>query len=272
MRRSTRLVMPLWGVVLFLGTCGSGCDTLGDGGPSVEHDLRFQVVEDWGDSEKPVDPALFLKMETADTLRCVNFRIQHTLERRGSQLIVRVLDVELPTSVCLTALGPAKARRRLSIEPGTYTLTLVNGSGQDAYEVSVTEHRVTVEPSEGEWTAPSDTLFRRYPRRSFGYYCGTTDDTKGICDQFRSRLQGLSLTSIDVPDRGHWPYRRQVEGHHYNAPVRFYRYPDSETWNLVKDRFRTFARRRVQGTEGVGLRIVNWRADIVRSWIAEDGE
>jgi hypothetical protein len=244
----------------------------GDAGASVEHNLRFQVVEDWENSGKPVDPALFLKMETADTLRCINFRIQHTFERRGSQLVVRVLDVELPTSICLTALGPAKARRRLSIEPGTYTLTLVNGSVQDTYEVSVTERRVEIEPSEGEWTAPSDTLLWRYPRRSFGYYCGTTDDTKEICDQFRSRLQDLPLTPIDIPDRGHWPYQRRVEGHPYNAPVRFYRYPDSETWNLVKDRFRAFARRHVQGMEGVGLRIVNWRADIVRSWIVDDEE
>jgi len=228
------------------------------------------VAEDYGDREGPEDPTLFLKMETADTLRCMNFRVQHTLDREGKEIVVRVLSVEIPNGMCLTALGPARVRRRLSLDDGSYTLALINGSVRDAYEVSVTDRRVEIEPEKGGWTAPFDTLFWRYPRRSFGYYCGTTNDTKEICDQFRSRLQDLPLTSIDIPDRGHWPYRRRVEGHLYNAPVRFYRYPDSETWTLVKDRFRTFARRHVQGTEGVGLRVVNWRADIVRSWIVED--
>lgn len=251
----------------------AGCEIIGmsedDPARRIDYEIEFRVAEKHEVApEAPDVPKIFFTMRTKTNFGCAGYDIRHEVERADHRVVVRALGIGGPTG-CLTVLAPASARFELPLDPGTYTLVLVNGELRDEYRAVVTDRKVEVTAARTGWTEPIATLYWRYPRDSFAYYCGTTRETKSLCTDFESRLQDLPLTRIEVPEDGEWPYRLQTTGHHYDAPAQFYRYPDESTWEEVKARLRTFTRERIQDREGIGLEVENWLFDGVMSWMVD---
>ena len=264
-----------WGTFILcvcLAFSNVGCDIIGlseDDSGGIDHEVEFRLAEESAvsiGSEPPNVPELFFTMQTKKNLGCGAFQILHDVEQTGEEVVIRVLEIKEPKLICLGPEGPATARFKLPLDPGKYTLTLINGKVRDQYTATVTNQRVKLTSEEADWTEPTAMLYWRHPRNSFVYYCGATPETKSLCTDFEARLQELPLTRIEVPEEGQWPYPLVDDGHHYSAPPRFYRYPDQQTWKQVKTRLRSFIRDRVQGREGVGMEVWNWLSDRVLSW------
>lgn len=239
---------------------------------SIEQEVIFDVSE--RHFSQPADPLLALVLSTKGHFGCLGYRIRHTIDRTEDDVIVRALDIDLPGGICLTALGPASATIELPFEPGTYRLVLINGDFRDEYAVRITERYVELErytyvqlePPTPAWTEPTETLNWRYPPNSFAYYCGTLTEDKDLCTDFAARIEELPVTRINVPESGAWPYALTSQGHYYDAPARFYVYPDHAIWEKVTEELRTFSREHLQNRQGVGLTVRNWRWDQVNSW------
>lgn len=251
----------------------SGCDVLGGSGTTrsgIEHDVVVHLAEQHGfGADHPDEPRLVFSMRTEEELPCMNYKIRYDLDRTRDRVSIRAREIVRP-AICLTALGPARASFELPLEQGAYDLVLLNGPAVDRYTVTVTETAVELEPRNTSWTRPASRLNWKFPRDSFAFYCGTLTETKSLCTDFEARLKNLSLTSLEVPEVGQWPYALSSQGHYYDAPARFYRYPDAATWDEVKERLRTFTRERLTDQEGTGLQVRNWLGDAVRSWMVDD--
>lgn len=248
----------------------TACEVIG--GPekktrAINHLIEFRLAEEHEIAPTAPDvPKIFFTMSTEDPFGCSGYRIQNEVVRSGERITVRVTGIDPPDGLCVPVGAPASARHSLSLDPGAYTLVLANGDLRDEYTATVTDRRIELEARTRQWTEPDGLLYWRYPRDSFGYYCeGPTEE---ICDGFESRLETLPLTSIEVPDRGAWPYNR---GHrmelYLNAPGQFYRYPDENTWSDVETRLRDFACER----DSAEIVVRNWLSDSVRSWGVECG-
>lgn len=250
----------------------AGCDLFG--GPrssqgEIEQEIIFDLVERSAlGAERPEEPSLYFAMRTNEDFPCVNYPIRYQLDRDGDRVRIQVLEIVRP-DVCLTAIGPANASFDLALPSGTYRFLLVNGRRVDRYSVTVTDTRIELEPQIATWTTADSPLNWTFPHDSFGYYCGTLIETKDLCTDFEARLQDLPLTAIDVPDVGQWPYPLSSAGHYYDAPARFYHYPEPATWQKVKERLRTYTRERLSDQEGTGLSVQNWLGDAVRSWMVD---
>ena len=265
--------LPFIVLILSVAFSNVGCDVVGltkdDPTGGIDHEVEFRLAEEHVVSlaSEPTNvPELFFTMRTKENLGCGTFRILHDLERAGNEVVIRALEIEEPEFTCASPKEPATARFRLALNPGKYTLTLINGKVRDRHTATVTKQRVKLTSEEADWTEPTATLYWRHPRNSFVHYCGTTSETKSLCTDFAARLQELPLTRIEVPEEGKWPYPLVDDGHYYSAPPRFYRYPDQQTWEQVKTRLRRFTRERVQDREGIGMEVWNWQSDRVLSW------
>jgi len=253
---------------------GGGCEVVGvfqkDPDRRVDHDIQFQVAEEHEIGPVAPDvPEIVFTMRTKKNFGCLGYRIRHEIERTKTKIVLRFLGIESPGEVCLAALGPASARFQLPLDVGSHTLVLLNGEIRDEYTIDVTNKRIEVTSVESEGTEPIATLHWRYPRDSFAYYCGTTLDTKSLCTDFQDQLEDLSLSRIEVPEEGVWPYSLRSKGHHFDAPAQFYRYSNKATWEEVKARLRTFTRERIRDREGIGLEVENWLFGGVMSWMVD---
>jgi len=250
-----------------------GCELLGEGtSGSIESDITFQVAEVHPPATDgaPRPPTLQFSMRTVEQFPCLGYQIEHTFDRSDARIVVRATGIDAPDGACATAIGPATAQRDLSLAPGTYTLVFFNGDQRDAYRLAVTAEQIEIAPQgTPQWTEPEARLFWRYPEDSFAFHCGTTEEATQLCTDFARRLQDLPLTPIEAPEEGVWPYKRQPDGYWVNAPSRFYRYSDEATWTAVKERLRQFTRERIQGRDGIGLEVRNWRDDRLASWMVE---
>lgn len=258
--------------VMVLALTIAGCDLLSTSSPSkVETDsgIIFNLAEQSLYGGAPDEPRIIFSMRTEEIFPCANFSIHYDIDRSRNQVRIRVLEIIRP-DICLTALGPARAGFELPLETGRYDLALVSGSLADVYSVAVTDDRIDVESRSATFSRPEADVYWRFPPHSLGFYCGTLIETQDLCTDFQAEIQDLDLTPIPVPDYGKWPYPLGSSGHYYDAPAAFYRYPDSATWDEVKERLRIFTRERLRGLIGVGLSVHNWRGDAVRSWMVAD--
>lgn len=251
-----------------------GCDGIGvfkdNSTRPVDHELVLRLAEQHEIApEAPDVPSLFFTMRTKKNFGCSGYRIRREVEHTNDQVVVQILGIKGPEANCSAVLAPASARFKLPLDLGTYTLMLVNGEIRDEYTVTVTNQRVEMKIVDAGWTEPTATLHWRYPRDSFAYFCGTTQETTALCADFEARLQDLPITRIEVPEEGEWPYRLQSKGYKFDAPAQFYRYPDVAMWEEIKARLRTFTQERIRNRDGIGLEVENWLFDGVRSWMVD---
>lgn len=270
-------------VLLLALALGSGC---GQGGglsdmanpkrepglSAVEGGLFFAVSESYADLSRITEPALALSMATEKIYGCCNFRIETDVRTPDGQFQVEIRGVDM-SGPCLMALGPACSRDFTDLPAGIYTLVLKEGLRQDSYVLEVKPESVTVSGGPPAWvgfTRPRFTVFWRYPRNSFAYLCGTTEDTVWIYEDFLAKLRAeVELEEHIFPPNGEIGFPRATQGYHRDMPGRYFVYRTEEDFARAGEILRSYSRDVISQYQGVGVWLLNWKNQEYCSWLLD---
>ncbi|MCK7476826.1 MAG: hypothetical protein M0C28_04180 [Candidatus Moduliflexus flocculans] len=158
-----------------------------------------------------MEPTIVLDLETEKIYGCCNFSIESSFRRVGNRLLVGIEGIYMP-EVCLTAMGPACSSREIDLEAGSYTLEISDGPLRSEFLVEVTDEALSVTAAASApglqspgLALPKFSSWWRYPRNSFVYLCGTTEELAWVYDDFLSRLRAAAgLREIEFPAQGSW--------------------------------------------------------------------
>jgi hypothetical protein len=237
----------------------------------VEGKILFGVMEVHGSYDCNCAPDITLAIKTEKVYGCLNYQIKTEIFRSGGQIDIKILGIMPPEGYCLTALGPATARKVLDLPEGTYALNLHYNYAVDRYHLIVNADSLQIVSTVPSFSQPDFSVFWRYPKNSFAYLCGTMTETFWICDDFLSRLlKEVDLEEFHFPDYGEIPYPRSSEGCYYNAPARYFRYQTEEDFDRAGEILKTYSENVISQYEGVSLWLQNWKNKFYRSWRFED--
>jgi hypothetical protein len=237
----------------------------------VEGKIFFSVLETHRSYDCNCAPDITLVMKTEKIYGCLNYQIKTEIFRSGGQIDLKISGIEPPEGYCLTAMGPATARKALELPEGTYTLNLSYNYAVDRYHLIVNADSLQVVSTVPSFSQPEFSVYWRYPKNSFVYLCGTMTETSWICDDFLSRLlKDVNLEEFTFPDYGEIPYPRSSEGHYYDAPARYFRYQSEADFDMAGEILKTYSKDVISQYEGVSLWLQNWKNKTFRSWLFED--
>jgi hypothetical protein len=124
----------------------------GEYGP-IESDILFTFAPDSADgSDSTGNIVLYLKTEMI--YGCINFEIVYEEEIQIDRIDIDLEGVVLPGKICLTALGPARAKIPLGNMVGEFNLYFSYNSSTDNHYVLISDSSIVV--------TPVDTSFTRY--------------------------------------------------------------------------------------------------------------
>jgi hypothetical protein len=236
--------------------------------------ILFSVREAYPYGEEGVEPSIFLDLETEKIYGCCNFSIESVFRRIGDRLLVGVEGIYRP-ELCLTALGPAYSARELDLDVGSYTLEISDGPLRSEFLVEVTDDALTVTaaapapglPSPG-LAVPKFSSWWRYPKNSFVYLCGTTEEFAWVYDDFLSQLRAAAgLREIEFPATGELGYPRAPEGHHVDHPARFFVYDDEARFAAAGVALEAYVRDVIGPMSGTSIWLRDWKNRSYRSWL-----
>ena len=238
-------------------------------------DIQIQFCEAYGSPaalypqpEFVGEPRLALELRTVEQYGCSNYTIVYQRTPTPNGVRLDLLGRHLGY-ICLTSIGPARARFFLDLRPGDHDLVLTKpDGGVAAFRVSVTPAAVMVTPDSSSFaSAPSPRLWR-HPARSCACYCGTTIETSWMCDDFVGRLRAaIPLEEFSYPDSGLAPYARQASGHWFDAPTRFFLYGSEADFARAQQVLQDYAANVIGTQQGIGISLHNWRNESCLSWL-----
>jgi hypothetical protein len=236
--------------------------------------ILFAIREAYPYGQEGVEPTIVLDMETEKIYGCCNFSIESSFRRTGNRLLVGIEGIYMP-ELCLTALGPANSSRELVLEAGSYTLEISDGPLRSEFLIDVTDEALSVTTAAAAaglqspgLAAPKFTSWWRYPRNSFVYLCGTTQELAWVYDDFLSRLQAAAgLREIEFPAQGELGYPRAPQGHHVDHPARYFVYDDEGRFAAAGAALEAYVRDVIGQTSGTSIWLRDWKNRSYRSWM-----
>ena len=94
-----------------------------------------------------------LDVRTEQTYACFNYTVAHRFDQDGSARTFRVDGIGMdPDGLCLTAIGPARAKEAFAAAPGTYDIHFEHEGRTDRYRVVIADVAVAVTPEVGAFT------------------------------------------------------------------------------------------------------------------------
>jgi hypothetical protein len=233
--------------------------------------IFFSFGEAFLGGKEGVEPSLCLAQETEKIYGCCNFSIEASLRRFGGSLTMSLQGIDMDR-VCLTALGPATRADLVELEDGLYSLEFIDGSQRCRYDLSVTEASLTVTDPPGivqpGFVQPKFRVWWRYPRNSFVYLCGTTEETAWIYEDLLQALRAaVALEEIVFPADGELGYPRAPQGHYVDHPARYFVYAAESDYAAAGEVLRAYVRDVIGQTQGVGISFRNWKNEWYRSWL-----
>lgn len=236
--------------------------------------ILFAVREAYPFGQEGVEPTIVLDLETEKIYGCCNYSIESAFRRIGNRLLVGIEGIYMP-ELCLTALGPAYASRELVLEAGSYTLEISDGPLRSEFLVEVTDDALSVTaaaPATGlllpGLAAPKFSSWWRYPRNSFVYLCGTTEELAWVYEDFLSRLGAAAgLREIEFSAQGELGYPRAPQGHHVDHPARYFVYEDEGRFAAAGAALEAYVRDVIGQMSGTSIWLRDWKNRSYRSWM-----
>ncbi|MHA7101728.1 hypothetical protein [Roseivirga pacifica] len=231
---------------------------------SVDEEILFMPVENY-DSNETQTPVLSLKLETAEIFPCYNFGIATTQFTLGNELIIRLEKISKST-LCLTALGPARAQ--IDLPESVEKLTFINGNRIDQYDVTISEEKVSIKALKDSFTQSLYSNTFRLPENSFAFVCGTNTDNQHTYNDFLNILKANpNLQEFNFEGEGRIPYPESSDGHWVNHPSKYFKYTSTEVFNDLSDVLATFTSANIQKNSGVSIALYGWNNSKHYSWI-----
>jgi hypothetical protein len=254
------------GAIVGCGMFSSDDDGRGKTSP-IEGTIKFNVEEGYVNPNYVSDPEIMLLLQSDKIYPCCNYSIEANIQLLDHTLRVDLLNIYKP-EICLTAMGPARSRRRLVLPIGEFELQISLSQRIDRYRLIITEQSIRLDPIESGFTSPVSTLTWRYPRNSFTYVCGTTTETAWICSEFYDSLLTIpNVTAYEFPDSGAIPYPDSSDGYWNNEPSRFFLYKMESDYDEAGRLLRRYSQERISNYNGVGIYLLNYRNRRVKSWL-----
>lgn len=240
----------------------------------VDSNIVFQVSEGYGAVGDPYPrsdavtiPRVVLKLRTAKEYGCSNYEIEYEKTVSSDRVHIQLLGTSIGP-VCLTSTGPATARMFLDFSTGSYELILASGSDIATFHVTVTDSALSITPSAEAFARSEYAVYWRHPPKSLAYYCGTTVETRSMCDEFVDRLAAaVQIEEFSFPPQGQTPWAVVSDGNYYNAPTRFFRYSEESDFEAAGVVLETFAKEVIGAQQGITLSLWSWRNERHLSWL-----
>lgn len=224
------------------------------GNTSLASDVIFSPYEQSGSAGEI--PSLYLSINTKEVYGCFNFNISNSVFNKSSTLIIRLEGIG-DTSICLTAIGPARAE--FSLPETTKKLVLINGDKIDEYNIDITDSKVTIKELTSSFSTPEYKTTFRYPENSFAYICGTNVDNTNLCNDFKTILTSeTDVTEFRFEDEGRTPYPDSSGGNWVNNPAIYYKYSTPAEYEKVGELLIDFVKKNLRENDGVSMNLYSW--------------
>ena len=69
------------------------------------------------------------------------------------------------------------------------------------------------------------------------------------------------------PEYGQIPYPASSDGHYYEMPAKYFIYENERDFETAGEILRVYSNNIVSQYEGVGIKLINWKNKIYRSWL-----
>lgn len=229
-------------------------------------EVYLDVEEGYANYSEISDPKLFLSMRTADIYGCCNYSILADVGLLNKKLRVDLRGIYKP-DICLTSPGPATYRGKVDLSEGSYDLEICDPPTTDHYRLIVTESSIRLKPVFTEFTRAEHELVWRYPRNSFAYLCGTTEETSWIYEDFFHELLALSsITTYEFPTGGFVPYPEAGNGHWVDHSAKYFLYQAETDYEEVGALLKRYSQDTISQYLGVSVYLVNFRNQEFMSW------
>jgi hypothetical protein len=243
-----------------------------DGGEAPDKNLDESLVKYYIDikethiyNKQISEPKISLSLVTKEIFGCCNYTIKYLKEQKNNTIDIVITGLNMP-DVCLTACGPAASSDNLDLKNGEYRINIICEYMRDAYDVKVTDEFIELNWSRLQFTKTRTDLFRRYPKNSFVYLCGTTIENKWICKDFLDSLSAkVNIKEFNFPEYGKKPYPDSSQGYYYNMPARFFKYENESDFTKIGEVLKSYTKI-VKKYSGVGIELTNWKNEGCYSW------
>jgi hypothetical protein len=269
-RRNTAIFgfVLLIGVLCVLHGCGI-FDTDSELAP-IEGEISFSVKEGYADYLEIAEPKIFLSLSTEKIYPCCNWSIVSKIVFQRDVISVELLGIYIP-DICLTALGPATSKSFLGLVEGQYVLKFSYRSVTDIYDLVLSDSSIAIKEIASTLTTPSCTLFCRYPRKSFAYICGTTDETSWVYKDFLDTLLSkVDLEEFHFPDYGEIPYPQSSSGHSCDMPAKYFLYEKEPDFERAGEILESYTKSVIVQHPGASISLINWMNKRYCSWLLDD--
>lgn len=252
----------------------SGCKIFGTGEEHgsegklipLEGDVVFSFKEGYEGWDSEGEPRLSFAMCTEKIYGCFNYEIVPVISIKEDEIDVDILGVYVP-EICACAHGPAKYGSFIEIDNGEYSLVLSSGDVADEYTLTVTDSFLSIAEDTASLSRPEYKEFWRYPRNSFAYQCGTTEETSLICEDFLEYLKAEICSEEFLFPESVWiPYSTLIS----DASVMYFLYDDEGDFDLAGERLRSYTHDVIGQYSGVRIALVNWKNRKFYSWLLDD--
>ncbi|MCB2409085.1 hypothetical protein [Hymenobacter lucidus] len=188
-----RFIYPAFALLTLL----SSCDTEKTAEPTIAGHIQLRALE----GRTPQGRALFLSFQDEGQYACSNYGLSTDYQRTGPELSFAFSGAIEPADICLTSIGPARARVDITTLPeGSYPLRLRVGSRSTTGTLELQSSYVrlsTADPSLVEVTLPE---LRFMPAKTiWGAATTALPASQVSVEVLRDSLQRLGATPTTLP-------------------------------------------------------------------------
>ncbi len=229
--------------------------------------IKMRLFESYSNYEVIEEPKIYLYLETENIFGCYNNEIKTMNYFNGSNITIEYDRITLIGNICETAEGPAKTKMLFDVNQGNYVLQIKQKDIIDKYRIEINNELISIELLDSRLSSLALNEYWRYPKNSFAYLCGTTNETKWICEEFNDSLKSnIELTEITFPDGGEICYPRSSEGHFFDMPAKYYKYKSEEDFTKLNELLKEYSKEVINNYQGVSISIINWKNEKFLSW------
>lgn len=215
--------------------------------------------------DKVIGPELFLEIRTTAVYGCGNYYIKTDTVYEDQTLSINVIGAAIGSG-CLTNIWPATTHLFPTKSFNRIEINLRDST--DIYDIDITENKVTASPLSTSFSSFEYLNYYPYPKNSFAFYCGTLTQDSASCNEVYELLKtNLNVQEFSLPTDGESPYSEKSDGHHYNAPGKFFKYTQEEDLTTANAYILNYINANLKNTEGYGLVLVSWNDGYYRNGV-----
>lgn len=224
-----------------------------------EGNITFTINERYSGWIDIGEPRITLTMETEKRYPDCNYEIINSVTIKDDLISFVIRGIYIPTIV-LPEDGPATNKTFLNISEGQYMLYITYKNDTDRYILYINSSSIYIDEWVSTFTAPSFTLWWRYPPDSFYCECGTPKENEWIAQDFFNNLTNeIDLTEFQLPDEGEIPYPRSRFYQNYTVQVKYFYFENEDDFDRAGQLLESYVENVLPQYSNVSITLRNWK-------------